>query len=75
MKINVDGLTDILKTLGGVVRDNIDVGDYRITLIVERKIDEKNGIVIDNFVVEKRLSRLQVDTIVRRLKDAMGKIL
>lgn len=75
MKINVDGLADILKTLGEVVRDNIDVGDYRITLIVERKIDEKSGIVIDNVVVEKRLSRLQVDTIVRRLKDMMIKIL
>jgi hypothetical protein len=74
MKINIDSLTDTLKILGGVVKDTIDVGDYRITLIVERKIDEKNGIVVDNMVVEKRLSRLQVDTIVKRLKDVISKM-
>ena len=74
MKINIDSLTDTLKILGGVVKDTIDVGDYRITLIVERKIDEKNGIVVDNTVVEKRLSRLQVDTVVKRLKDVINKV-
>lgn len=74
MKINIDSLTDTLKILGGVVKDTIDVGDYRITLIVERKIDEKNGIVIDDMVVEKRLSRLQIDTIVKRLKDVINKM-
>lgn len=74
MKLNVDSLTDTLKILGGVVKDTIDVGDYRITLIVERKIDEKNGIVVDNTVVEKRLSRLQVDAIVKRLKNVISKM-
>ena len=74
MKINVDGLADILKTLGEVVRDNIDVGDYRITLIVERKIDEKNGVVIENMAVEKRLSESQIEIIIQRLKDVISKI-
>ena len=74
MKINIDALRDTLKILGGVVKDTLDVGDYRITIIVERKIDDKNGLVVNNMVVEKRLSGLQIGTIVQRLKDVMGKI-
>ena len=74
MKVNIDGLADALKILGGVVKDTIDVGDYRITVIVERKIDDKNGIVIDSAVVEKRLSGLQIETIVQKLKDVINKI-
>jgi hypothetical protein len=74
MKVNIDSLADALKILGGVVKDTIDVGDYRITVIVERKIDEKNGIVIDSAVVEKRLSGLQVETIVRKIKDVINKM-
>ena len=74
MKINIDALTDTLKILGGVVKDTIDVGNYRITIIVERKVDEKVGIIVDNMVAEKRLSRLQIETIVQRLKDAVYKI-
>ena len=74
MKINIDALADTLRILGGVVKNTIDVGDYRITIIVERKIDEKNGVVVENMVVEKRLSRLQIDTIIQRLKDVLNKI-
>jgi hypothetical protein len=50
MKINIDGLADTLKILEGVVKNTIDIGDYRITIIVERKIDEKNGVVIESMV-------------------------
>ena len=74
MKINADSLIDTLKILGGVVKNTLDVGDYRITVIVERKIDDKNGIVVENMVVEKRLSGLQIETIVQRLKDVVNKI-
>lgn len=74
MKINTDALVDTLKILGGVVKDTLNIGDYRITIIVERKIDEKNGIVIENMVVEKRLSESQVETIVQKLKDVINKI-
>jgi hypothetical protein len=74
MRVNIDGLADALKILGGVVKDTIDVGDYRITVIVERKIDDKNGIVIDSAVVEKRLSGLQIETIAQKLKDVINKI-
>jgi hypothetical protein len=74
MKINIDALADTLKILGGVVKDTIDVGDYRITIIVERKVDEKIGVIVDNMVAEKRLSRLQIETIVQRLRDVINKI-
>lgn len=74
MKINTEALVDTLKILGGVVKDTLSIGDYRITIIVEKKIDEKNGIVVENMVVEKKLSGLQVETIIQRLKDVMNKI-
>ena len=74
MRVNIDSLADALKILGGVVKDTIDVGDYRITVIVERKIDDKNGIVIDSTVVEKRLSGLQIETVIQRLKNVINKI-
>ena len=74
MKINTDSLVDTLKILGGVVKNTLDVGDYRITVIVEKKIDDKSGIVVENMIVEKRLSGLQIETIVQRLKDIMSRI-
>jgi len=74
MKINTDGLKDTLKILGGVIKDTLDVGDYRITVIVERKIDDKNGLIEENIIVEKRLSASQVEIIVQRLKDVLNKI-
>lgn len=74
MKINIDGLKDTLKILGGVVKDTLDMGDFRITIIVERKVDDKNGIIVENMVVEKKLSGLQIETIVQRLKDVLNKI-
>ncbi len=74
MKVNIDGLKDTLKILGGVIKDTLDVGDYRITIIVERKIDDKNGLVEENIVIEKRLSASQIEIIVQRLKDVVNKI-
>lgn len=74
MKINTDGLVDTLKILGGVIKDTLDMGDYRITIIVERKVDNKSGIIIEDIVVEKRLSGVQKDTIIQRLKDVINKI-
>ncbi len=74
MKINTEGLKDTLKILGGVIKDTLDVGDYRITVIVERKIDDKNGLIEENIIVEKRLSASQVEIIVQRLKDVLNKI-
>ena len=74
MKVNIDGLKDTLRILGGVVKDTLDVGDYRITIIVEKKIDYKNGLIVENIVAEKRLSASQIETIVQRLKDVVNKI-
>lgn len=74
MKINTEGLKDTLKILGGVIKDTLDVGDYRITVIVERKIDDKNGLIEENIIVEKRLSASHVEIIVQRLKDVLNKI-
>ena len=62
-------LLDLAKILGGVVKDTLDVGDYRITVIVERKIDDKMGIVLENVSVEKRMSALEVEKFTARFKE------
>ncbi len=74
MNINIDALRDTLKILGGVIRDTLDVADYRITVIVERKVDDKNGIVVDNIVAEKRLSGAQVEIVIKRFRDIINGI-
>ncbi len=74
MNINTDALKNTLRILGGVIKNTIDIGDYRITVIIERKIDEKNGIIVDNMVVEKRLNGVEIENITQRLKDVMNRI-
>lgn len=74
MKVNIDGLKDTLRILGGVVKDTLDIADYRVTIIVERKIDDKNGLIVENIVAEKRLSASQIEIIIQRLKDVVNKI-
>jgi hypothetical protein len=74
MKINTDALKDTLKILGGVIKDTLDMGDYRITLIIERKVDDKSGIIIEDIVVEKKLSESQIETIIQRFEDVINKI-
>lgn len=68
-----DVLFDIAKILGGVVRDTLDVGDYRITLIIERRVDDKMGVLVDNISINKRMSVLEADMIIRRLKEMIDK--
>ena len=66
-------LIDLAKIVGGVVRDTVDVGDYRITIMIERKIDDKVGVIIDSISVDKRMSALDVDIIKRSLKELVEK--
>ena len=66
-------LIDLAKIVGGVVRDTVDVGDYRITIMIERKIDDKMGVIIDSISVDKRMSALDVDIIKRGLKEFVEK--
>jgi chemotaxis signal transduction protein len=64
---------DLAKILGGVVRDTIDVADYRITIMIERKIDDKIGIIVDSISVDKRMSAMDADIMGRRLKELAKK--
>jgi len=66
-------LWDLTKILGRVVRDTLDVGDYRITLMIERKVDDKMGVVVESISVDKRMSALEVETFTRRLKELIEK--
>ena len=66
-------LIDLAKIVGGVVRDTVDVGDYRITIMIEKKIDNKIGVIVDSISVDKRMSALDVDIIKRRLKELVEK--
>lgn len=66
-------LIDLAKILGGVVRDTMNVGDYRITIMIERKIDQKQGIVIDTITVDKKMSAMDADIMSKRLKELVEK--
>lgn len=64
---------DLAKILGGVVRDTIDVADYRISIMIERKIDDKVGIVVNSVSVDKRMSAMDAEIIGRKLKELVEK--
>lgn len=67
-------LLGIAKVLGGVVRDTIDTGDYKVTIFIERKVDDDMGILIDHISIEKRMNVIEVETMRRRLKDLVNKL-
>jgi len=66
-------LWDLAKILGGVVRDTLDVGDYRITLVVERKVDDKMGVVVESMSIDKRMNMLEVEMFTKKLKEFLEK--
>ncbi len=66
-------LWDLAKILGGVVKDTLDVGNYRITIMIEKKIDDKIGIVMETITVDKRMSVLDVEIITKTLKELIEK--
>lgn len=71
--VNWEPIIDIAKILGKVVKDTVDVGDYRITVIIEKKIDDKQGVVIEYISVDKRMNILEVDIIARKLRSVIEK--
>lgn len=71
--VNWEPIVDIAKILGKVVKDTIDVGDYRITVIIEKKIDDKQGVVIEHISVDKRMNALETDIIARKLRSVIEK--
>ncbi len=66
-------LWDLAKILGGVVKDTLDVGNYRITIMIEKKIDENTGVVIETIAVDKKMSMLDVEVITKKLKELINK--
>lgn len=62
-------LWDLAKILGGVVKDTLDMGNYRITIIIEKKVDDKTGVIMDTITVDKRMSTLDVEIITKKLKE------
>ena len=66
-------LWDLAKILGGVVKDTLDVGDYRITIMIEKKVDDKTGVVMETISIDKRMSALDVEIITKKLKELVEK--
>ena len=66
-------LWDLAKILGGVVKDTLDVGNYRITIMIEKKVDDKTGVVMDTITVDKRMSALDIEIITKKLKELVEK--
>lgn len=66
-------LWDLAKILGGVVKDTLDIGNYRVTIMIEKKIDDKIGVVMETITVDKRMSALDVEIITKKLKELVEK--
>jgi hypothetical protein len=66
-------LWDLAKILGGVVKDTLDVGDYRITIMIEKKVDNKTGVVMETITVDKKMSSLDLEIITKKLKELVEK--
>lgn len=58
----------LVKLVGDVVRDTL-IEDYRITVIIEKKIDDKTGVVVESLSVNKRMSKLDADSISKKVKE------
>lgn len=66
-------IIDLAKIVGGVIRDSLDVNDYRITLIIEKRIDDKQGVIIESISVDKRMSALHIELVTNRLKEFINR--
>lgn len=66
-------LWDLAKILGGVVKDTLDMGNYRITIMIEKKIDDNVGVVMETISVDKRMSALDLEIIIKALKELVEK--
>lgn len=66
-------LWDLAKILGGVVKDTLEMGNYRITIMIEKKIDDKTGVVMDTITVDKKMSTLDLEIITKKLRELVDK--
>lgn len=69
-----DLLVDLAKIIGKTMMDVADTGDYRVTILIEKKIDDKQGVVIENISIDKRMNVVEVEIVRRRLKDLIDKM-
>jgi len=70
---NRDVVIDLLKLVGNTIRDATDTRTYRITIIIEDKIDDNNGIVVEHIVINKELSTLQIKTLTKEIRALLNK--
>ncbi len=68
-----DVLIGLAKIVGGVIRDSIDIGDYRLTIMVEKKVDNNTGIIIDSLSVDRKMSALEAGIIAKKLRNIIEK--
>lgn len=60
---------ELAKVVGPIIRDVVDFRDYRFTIIIERKIDDKSGILIEKLEFEKKMNALEIDIITKKIKE------
>lgn len=66
--------TDFLGKLAmGVIKSIADgdfvVSDYNITIIVDKKVDEKCGIVVKQHTITRRITKVQAEAIIKKMED------
>ena len=66
--------TDFLGKLAmGVIKSIADgdfvVSDYNITIIVDKKIDEKCGVLVKQQTITRRMTKVQAEAIIKKMED------
>lgn len=45
------------------------ISDYNITIIVDRKVDEKCGIVVKHKTITRRMTKIQAEAIANKMEE------
>lgn len=62
-------LIDLAKIVGGAVKDAVGTENYRITIMIEKKVDDNVGVIVDSISIDKKMTMLDIGAIKRKLKE------
>ncbi len=56
----------VIKSL---VNGDFVVSDYNITITVDKKVDEKCGVVIEHKTITRRMTKMQAEAIAKKMEE------
>jgi len=52
-----------------VANGDFVISDYNITIIIDKKVDEKCGVVVKQQTITRRMTKIQADAIAKRMEE------